>query len=210
MKKLEQIVPRATAVELSHHYPLKDIIKNHKALEKYQYRSFHLPKKGYAKVVKTLNRHQNKLNLQALIMHPCDIGGWRSLKNSKIPVLIENMDNHKKSYRLPAELEALFKIHKFGLCLDVNHLKTNNQNRQLWLKRFSQKIKQIHVAGVDQGHYKSTLKINNMRHALCLFDPQILKNLTVKQYPVILEGVVPPDRWDLAKQEFELVTKHLQ
>ncbi|GEM_PF-4718401 len=210
LKKLRQIAPGAKAVELSYHYSLKEILQNSRTLKKYGYRSFHLPKKGYASWVKNLNFHQAKLDLHALIMHPCDVAGWTSLKNSKIPILIENMDNHKKSFRLRAELDGLLKKHEFNLCLDLNHLKTNGQNRQQWLKRFSQKIKQIHLAGVDHDYYKSTAGISDMRHCLTLFDPGILKNLTVKQYPVILEGVVPPNRWDLARQEFELVAKHLK
>ncbi|MDP2586812.1 MAG: hypothetical protein Q8P32_03510 [Candidatus Komeilibacteria bacterium] len=209
LKKLKEIAPQATAVELSHHYPFTDILKNAQAIQRYQYRSFHLPKKGYAACVKALNRYQDKLKLNALIMHPCDIKGWSGLKNSKIPVLIENMDNHKKSFRAPEELAKLFKKHDFNLCLDLNHLKTNGYNRQQWLKQFSSRIKQVHLAGVDHGHYKTSTGINEMRHALCLFDQEIVKNLNVKQYPVILEGVMPPNRWDLAKQEFELVRKRL-
>lgn len=207
LPKLNRFAPQARAVELSYHYSLTEILNSLPLLKKYRYRSFHLPKKGYARWLKDLNRCQRKLKLDALIMHPCDVKSWTNLQNSAIPVLIENMDNHKKSFRSPQELSRLFAQRDFNLCLDLNHLKTNGYNRQQWLKRFSSKIKQIHLAGVDAGHYKSTIGRSNMRHALCLFDPAIIDDLKIKQYPVILEGVIPPDRWDLVKQEFELVRR---
>lgn len=210
LPKLNRLVPQARAVELSYHYSINEMLNNERLLKKYRYRSFHLPKRGYAAWVKLLNLHQDKLNLQTLIMHPCDVKNWASLKNSAIPVLMENMDNHKKSFRSPKDLQRLFGQHDFNLCLDLNHLKTNGYNRLLWLKKFSSKIRQIHLAGVDRGFYKSSTGVNQMRHCLCLFDPEITDNLKIKRYPVILEGVIPPDRWDLVKQEFDFVRKHLK
>ena len=203
-KNLERMTPQANAIELSCYFSLKEILDNIYYLKKYKFRSFHLPKKGnLSKLINNLNEYQDKLKFDNLIIHPNSYVSWKTLAKSKIPVLIENMDNFKKEFRTQTEIKKILKKHSFlKLCLDINHLESQFPGQTpLWLNKFKNQIKEIHLSSVDKKYYHGFTK-KNLRHSLCLYDKTILKNFKTKKYPIILEGVIPPKRWNLVKEEF--------
>lgn len=212
LPNLQRVAPQANAIELSYHSSIKEILDNNHYLKKYKHRSVHLPTdKSYAKWIKDLNKNQNKLKLNYLVIHPNVIHTWNTLKKSKIPVLIENMDGYKKSFKAQKELNKFFnQSPAFKMCLDINHLESQFPGQTpKWLDKFKNKIAEIHLASVDRKYYKNWCR-KKLRHALCLFDKTILKNFRTKKYPIILEGIAPPLRWNLVKEEFNLVKKHLK
>ena len=211
LKGLNKNVPQAKTLELSHIYLLKDYLKNLKYLQKYDYLSFYLPKKGFNKCLGELNQYQDKLKLKTLIIHPNNSVNWQTISQSKIPVLIENMDNHKKLFKTEKEIKNLLsKYPKLNLCLDVNHLESNNLNLQAWLKKFRPRLKQIHLSILDNGYYQDSFK-KKLRHALCMFNQDRLSTFKqLKKYPIILEGFVPTNQWHLVKREFNILKKILK
>lgn len=211
LKNIKIKIPQANAIELHANHSIDEILKNISLIKKFQYRTFHLPKSGYVRWVKELNKHQANLKLNHLIIHPNTINNWQPLTESKIPVLIENMDNRKNSFNSPKDFTKLFKKYpNLNLCLDVNHLYSNNLGPTTkWLDKFKSKIGEIHLSTLDKQYYKKW-SIRGTRHALCYYDQSVLDTKRIKNYPIILEGLIPPKRWDLAKQEFELVKKFLK
>ena len=209
LKNLRQNVPAAQAIELSHHWTLKEILKNARHLKRYRFRSFHLPKKNYPQWIKDLNQHQRQLNLNHLVIHPNVIKNWAAIIESKIPIAAENMDKYKKKFKTMAEMAKLFRQRPaLKLCLDINHLATQFPGQMaFWQKKFKKQIKEIHLSAINRNYYSFA---KQPKHALCLFDKNILKGLKIKDRPVILEGAVPAGRWDLAKKEFALVNAHLK
>lgn len=214
LEKLKKIVPRVQAIELSDFWSLKEILDNACLLKKYKFCSFHLPTKGYKKWIRDLNKYQNQLRLNHLVIHPNEVKDWSILKGSKIPLLIENNDKYKKTFRTAEEMEKLLK--KFSglkMCLDVCHLEDQFPGQTpKWLNQFKNHLAEIHLSGINRKLYRKWTK-EPIRHSLCLFDKNILDGLRgdkIKKCPIILEGVIPPNRWDLVKKEFEVANNSLK
>ncbi len=210
LSNLQKTIPQAQAVELSVKWNIDEILANTPLLQKYNYRSFHLPQDNYNQWVNELNKHQDKLQLNNLVIHPDVVTDWSILSKSKIPVLIENMDKDKTDFRTVEKIEGLLqKFPQFKLCLDICHLEEQFPCKtDHWLKKFENQIAEIHLA-TPGDHYPEKFTNEEIRHSSCLYDKNILNGLDIKNYPIILEGVIPPDRWDLVKEEFELVQSHL-
>jgi len=213
LKKIKQEVPQANAVELNAFWPIKEILKSLNILRQYQFRSFHLVKNNCQQQLSDLNKLQNVLKLDQLIIHPQDVKNWSKLEQSVIPIVVENMDNHKKRFRTIKEIAGLFQQYPFlKLCLDVNHM-TNNfpgQNQTgVWLNAFKGRIKEIHLAAPENDRFQNFFKGNKPRHHLC-FDVGISLDKKIKKYPIILEGALPPQKWHLAKKEFAWVKNCLK
>lgn len=214
LEKLKKIVPRAQAVELYDFWSLKEILENAYMLKKYKFCSFHLPDKGYKKWIRDLNKYQNQLRLNCLVIHPNGVKNWSMAKESKIPLLIENNDEYKKSFRTAEEIKRLLKkFPKLKMCLDICHLKDQFHGQApKWLNQFKNYLAEVHLSGTNKKYYRGLTK-ESIRHSLCLFDKSVLDNLKrtkIKKYPIILEGVNPPNRWDLVKKEFEVVNNSLK
>jgi len=211
LKELIQRIPQVNAVELHAFSSLKEIMTNADLLNKFNYRSFHLPKKGYLKWVKDLNHCQKIVKFNHLIIHPNIVTNWPALLKYDLPIAVENMDKDKKKFKTLNELKSLLKKYpQLKFCFDLNHLHSNGfDNTSAWLKEFKNQIAEIHHSTVGN-QYKKIFPGKRIKHSLCFYSQNSFDNLKIKQYPIILEGIIPPNDWKIIKKEFDFVKKNLK
>lgn len=173
---------------VSFHAPFRDIIygsneKTKAVLEKLSYLNKNLPLKG-------------------IVIHPDLVENPYLLMDSKLPILLENMNLEKASGKFAFEFKT---YHQFGsrYVLDIEHAYGNDSSMQLTnelMKVMGRRLNHLHVSG----------KKDNKGHILCClsenkaFIEEVLKNC---QKPRISEGILPSLDSDLASREIEYLKR---
>ncbi|MCC7289644.1 hypothetical protein IT417_00080 [bacterium] len=163
-------------------------------LNKFQYRSLHLPKFPFdinertREVISNIKEFDRHNNFHAFIIHPDEVRNWDSLSDIKDKLLVENMDRRKLDGRSVEEVKKYLEIGDFNMVLDINHTYSHDPSMNLFKKfieNFKPKIKQLHISGFD----------SYFDHELMYKVKQDVMNEPLKQFkgiPKIIESVV----WD--------------
>jgi zinc D-Ala-D-Ala dipeptidase len=113
-----------------------------------------LPDAGEAALLAKLNAAQTRV--AAVIQHPHVLADPAALSPLGERLVLENMDAHKESGRVVAELEPYFRaLPEAGFCLDVAHVKTIDPSMRLahdLLDAFGRRLRELHLSGIrDNG-----------------------------------------------------------
>lgn len=127
-----------------------------------------------------------------VIVHPDtlhDFSLWRELGDL---LCIENMDKRKPGGRTIRELELLFdEFPDASFCFDIGHARqvdTSMTEAYLMLKRFSSRLRQLHISEVN------TLNKHDRLSFVSILDFQEVAHLIPSSTPVIIESVVAEDQ----------------
>ena len=127
-----------------------------------------------------------------VIVHPDtlhDFSLWRELGHL---LCIENMDKRKPGGRTIRELELLFdEFPDASFCFDIGHARqvdTSMTEAYLMLKRFSSRLRQLHISEVN------TLNKHDRLSFVSILDFQEVAHLIPSSVPVIIESVVAQDQ----------------
>ena len=156
----------------------------------FQYVSFHAPSKFEKEREKEVVNLLGKVALRGIpiVLHPDaihEVSAWRSFGSL---LLIENMDKRNSIGRTEHELSEVFAaLPEAGLCFDMGHCRqvdpTMNES-YLILKRFNNRLRQLHVSEVNSRSTHDPLS----QASMCAFEK--VAYLIPEKVPVILESPV--------------------
>ena len=139
-----------------------------------------------------------------LILHPDAISDWSLWRELGQLVCVENMDVRKEIGRTDRELDLIFgKLPEARLCFDIGHAwqVDPSMGAAYWiLKRFQDKLVQVHVSEVNSLSKHDTLSYTTMESF------RQVANLIPPNVPLILETPVSQiDMWtEVHKARFAL------
>lgn len=173
-------------------------------LSKFQYISYHAPSRlnelSEEKLLDYL--HQIKQKKWNIVVHPDIITNfeiWNSLGEN---LLIENMDKRKSIGRTMSSLESIFeKLPNANLCFDIAHayqIDSTMIEAIKILKRFKNKIKQIHISSLNSESKHEALTMHSMFNYKFLMD-----NINIS-IPFIIESCIYKNQ---IPSEYEKVKK---
>jgi hypothetical protein len=128
--------------------------------------------------------------VRSIVVHPDainDPGVWRALGTR---LVLENMDDRKRSGRTADELDLLFEeFPDAGFCFDIAHACSVDPSMRIagdLLDRFRSRLRQVHLSSIRDGHHVPLSEDDEERFAAILD--------RCRDVPWILEAF-PPDRW---------------
>ncbi|MBU0598642.1 hypothetical protein KKF61_06685 [Patescibacteria group bacterium] len=177
-----------------------------KDLVGFKYVSFHAPKMYYKNNEETheiLNLIENFYKkvypLDMVVFHPDNVIELEVFNNLPFPVGFENMDNRKPFGKTSSDLLKLLKKNsKFHFILDVNHLKTNNQDMPQ-LDEFYNKL------GTRLAHYHVSGLTSKLTHAPLYLTKQLdlLAAVRDTSKPIICESLLTSGNIEKEKKYIE-------
>jgi len=141
-----------------------------------------------------INAEQEKFHFNAIILHPDAVDDWDIFKKYDLPILVENMDNRKHFGKTTSDLQKVFSRFDTKICLDVNHIFTNDKSMRLtqdFIQTFFGRISEIHISGYKTLHDPLFKTRQN-------FIVDSIKGLDV---PVIIESAFDDER-EITKEFF--------
>jgi hypothetical protein len=127
-----------------------------------------------------------------IVVHPDtlhDFSLWRQLGDL---LCIENMDKRKPVGRTVRELQLLFEeFPQASFCFDIGHARqvdTSMTEAYLMLKRFSSRLRQVHISEVNTQNKHDRLSF------VSILDFQEVTHLIPSSTPVIIESIVAEDQ----------------
>jgi hypothetical protein len=185
---------------------------NRKPRLPFRYVSVHAPVKNHQSDEATDVRQLGELPLwvRSIVTHPdalSEPGPYRALGTR---LVLENMDDRKRTGRIASELETFFaELPEAGFCLDVAHARsidpTMDVAREL-LDRFRSRLRQVHLSSLSGGHHVSLTDSDEELFAdvldRCRDVPWILEALPPTRWAVALKATafVEPDRMAVGDQ----------
>ena len=172
----------------------------------FEYVAIHAPylKIHYSKKSKMIMRRLEFLkkitNAQHIVFHPTIIEDWRALKNSSLPVVIENMDSDNH-FGTTIEHMKFFKERGFDIVLDIAHSYTFDKELKLAKQIMKLKPVHVHVSGEMGGKHHLPLSESVNKSKII----RVLKGCKV---PLILETNFTKRNDELMKKEISLLKSH--
>ncbi len=163
-------------------------------LSQFQYVSIHAPSYFSEATELSIFRelYESRHRGWPIIVHPDtlhDFSLWRQLGDL---LCIENMDKRKSAGRTVQELELLFEeFPQASFCFDIGHARqvdTSMTEAYLMLKRFSSRLRQVHISEVNTQNKHDRLSF------VSILGFQEVTHLIPPSTPVIIESVVPQDQ----------------
>ncbi len=163
-------------------------------LSRYEYISIHAPSSFSAEAEPRVFRelYGTRQRGWPIIVHPDtlhDFSVWRQLGDL---LCIENMDKRKPAGRTARELEDLFReFPEASFCFDIGHSRqvdTSMTEAYKMLKRFSGRLRQVHISEVNSLNKHDRLSFVSM------LGFQEVAHLIPPSTPVIIESIVDQDQ----------------
>lgn len=160
------------------------------------------------KVVAKLKELIDKLPIEGIVFHPTDVKDFDFLDGLDLPILIENMDARKGSFKDVDDFKKLKEKYDFGFVLDVEHSFENDSSMESTrnlIEVMGDRLKEVHLSGaINKG---PGLKEKN--HCLLCdseYREDLLKFLKeLKDLPIILEGIAEEGQEQRLKDELNCV-----
>lgn len=156
----------------------------------FRYASVHAPVKNLDEATVVPQLSDLPLWVRSIVTHPDAITELARYRHLGTRVVLENMDDRKRTGRIADEMETIFaELPEAGFCLDVAHAwsidPTMNVAREL-LDRFRSRLRQVHLSSLSDGHHVP----------LRAEDEELFADVLdrCRDVPWILEAV-PPERW---------------
>ena len=121
-----------------------------------------------------------RLGLDSVVFHPDVVEDWRLIRESGLPVSVENMDRNKSFGKTAHEVAAIVENNDFRLVLDVNHAYTNDPSLELaaeFRRLLGNRISHVHLSGFQSLH-----------EPLFRTDQPEIVRAVPPEVPIILEG----------------------
>lgn len=169
-------------------------------LKNFEYVSLHAPKFVYKdneqtkSIFERIERINSIRKLDAVVFHPDLVEDFDIFNQVGFQVAFENMDNRKKIFKTPRELENLVsKNEKFNAVLDLNHVYVNDNTMSLaeeFHKTIEDKLVEYHISGYKELH--DPLYLTKQL--------EIINAIQRKDIPIIVESVLSLNEISLEKE----------
>lgn len=156
----------------------------------FRYASVHAPVKNLDEATVIPQLSELPLWVRTIVTHPDAIAQLGPYRRLGTRLVLENMDDRKRTGRSADELEPFFEaLPEAGFCLDVAHAWSIDPTMEVaheLLDRFRSRLRQVHLSSLSGGHHVP-LRTN---------DEQLFADVLdrCRDVPWILEAV-PPVRW---------------
>jgi len=156
----------------------------------------------------------NNLPVKGIVFHPTNIGDFDFLDNSELPILIENMDIRKDSFKTTEEIKKLKEKYGFEFVLDLEHSFENDPSGKLTkdlIEIMGDRLKEVHLSGARKINLSNLDQSNHclLRDSGYLSD--LLSHLSdLRDIPIILEGGFEKGQEESLKDELSYVIKMLE
>jgi hypothetical protein len=175
-------------------------------IKKFKYVSIHAPMVGvyYSKskdterMMEKLRQICKKIKVKGVVFHPTLVDDLEILKDSGLPILLENMDKRQTNYIYPEHFKEAMNKYDFGFVLDLQHAYEHDPSMKIaedFINTFGNRLKEMHVSGNTKTEMHVPVTISDNKKEIS----RILK-LGVK-VPKIEEGVLPKEFEDAAREE---------
>jgi hypothetical protein len=128
--------------------------------------------------------------VRSIVTHPDVLATLSPYRGLGSRLVLENMDDRKRTGRTPDELAAAFdELPEAGFCLDIAHaasIDATMEAAEQLLDRFRSRLRQVHLSSLRNGHHVPVTVEDEERFA-CVLE-------RCRDVPWILEAE-PPDRW---------------
>ncbi len=159
------------------------------------------------KIILKLKELNNILNVEGIVFHPSDVKDFAYLDRINLPILVENMDFRKNSFKTEGEITELKEKYGFGFVLDVEHAFENDPSMELckkFIKVMGDRLKEVHLSGS-----KKSLGINDNNHCFLVeseFGYDILKAMKeIADVPIILEASAEENQEGILEDELKYI-----
>lgn len=153
------------------------------------------------KLLDEVQKFHNKLQFDAIVIHPDKIENWNDLKSYDMPFCIENMDATKRIGKTLKSMKEIMSKSDYKMTLDINHCYGNDPTlklaEDLW-NEFKDRINHFHLSGYKELH--DPLVVTNQAEFI-----DFVKN---KHRPIIIESVCQDAKQ--AKKEFDYIVDNLK
>ncbi len=157
--------------------------------------------------IRKLTHLHNNLQTQGIVLHPDTIDNYEILVSTKLPFLLENMDERKKTATYPEHIQKLKDKYAFGFVLDLQHAYEHDPTMQLaqeLIDVMGDRLHHLHVSGHSKKEIHVPTHLADNRQA-------IEKILQLKlKVPKILEGILLENIPKTIAKELEYVRKFEQ
>lgn len=165
-------------------------------IRKYNFISVHAPfkKVRYSNDSDTRNR-LSKLGrivdltgANVVVVHPNDVTDFDLLKQSGLPITLENMDSKKTCGLDVKYFEEIYRKTDFSFVLDLKHVYEHDSSMNLALKfleAFHQRLSHLHVSGTSEIGKHYPLYNSDNKDVIS----SVLKNPLCRKVPIVLEGI---------------------
>lgn len=156
----------------------------------FRYASVHAPVKNLDEETLVPQLAELPLWVRSIVTHPDAISELAPYRLLGTRLVMENMDDRKRTGRVADEMETFFEeLPKAGFCLDVAHAwsidPTMDVAREL-LDRFRSRLRQVHLSSLSGGHHVP-LRAQDQELFADVLD-------RCRDVPWILEAA-PPESW---------------
>ncbi len=154
----------------------------------------------------------SELSVSAIIMHPSDVVDFDFLEKTGLPILFENMDSQKGSFKSVEDFGSLIDKYSFNFTLDVEHAFENDPSGKLTkdlVEMFGDRLKEVHISGAIKD--KDIKEINHCPLKDSNHRGKLLEALRgLKHIPIILEVEAAEDFEETIKGELNYVKDALK
>jgi len=163
-------------------------------LSQFCYVSIHAPSSFSAQVETSIFRELYEIRHRRwpIIVHPDTLRDFSLWKQLGDLLCIENMDKRKLGGRTVGELELLFEeFPEASFCFDIGHARqvdTSMIGAYRMLKRFSSRLRQVHISEVNTQNKHDRLSFVSIRGF------QEVTGLIPSSVPIIIESMVTEDQ----------------
>jgi len=179
-----------------------------KKILEFDYVSIHAPfdtpycKNNQTKeILSKLNYINKNLPNQGIVIHPDLVEDFSILQDSRLPFLIENMDERKIKGKSVKEFQEYNQL-QFNYVFDVQHAYRNDQTMQSAkeiLKTMGSRLKHLHASGQTDLSTHALVHLSENQEEI----KKILK--LCPEVPKILEGAILKPNIDLALKELDFI-----
>ncbi len=158
-------------------------------VQDFKHRSIHLPcHNRYANNAQTrelldkLGDFYFAVKARLALVHPDLVDDWEVFKDFPLNWAVENMDNRKNVFKVPADFISFFDSHPdWQFVLDLNHVFSNDPTMQLardFIAVLKHRIVELHLSGY-QGYHEPLFQTQQT---------EILKHCQGFDVPIIIES----------------------
>lgn len=143
-------------------------------------------------IVWKLKELVDRLGIEGIVFHPTDIEDFDFLDTMDLPILVENMDVRKSSFKNMKDIKTLKEKYGFGFVLDIEHSFENDSSMELTkdlIDIMGDRLKEVHLSGA-----KNSSNITGNNHCLLMetdYRDSLFKFLKdLKDVPIVLESTI--------------------
>jgi endonuclease IV len=161
------------------------------------------------KIISKLRELCDILPVEGIVFHPTDVGDFGFFDSLDLPILMENMDARKDSFKNLDNIRKLRDDYNFGFVLDIEHAFENDSSMKLTknlIEVMGDRLEEVHLSGAKRSGIAASESNNHCLVCDSEYRNGLFKFLgELKDIPIVLEGTTKEGKEDRLKDELNCV-----